>query len=97
VPSLGVKLLSPEYFARALSGKPDAVSADVTLHVATPPDISIVFERPSHWTGPEEPSSAKVTVPVGVAALSSAPVTFARNVRLEPASATTNSVVVELA
>jgi hypothetical protein len=90
-------LSSPEYVASAVCGKPDAVSADVILHVATPPDIRTVFERSSHWTAPEEPSIAKVTHPVGTAALSGAPVTFALNVRLEPASATTNSVVLELA
>jgi hypothetical protein len=40
---------------------------------------------------------AKVTDPVGVAALSGTPVTFALKVRLEPASGATCSDVVELA
>ena len=92
-----MKLPSPEYVAHAVSGRPDALSAEVTLHVATPPDIGTVFVRPSHWTGPDEPSIAKVTDPVGVAALSGTPVTFALKVRLEPASGATCRVVVELA
>ena len=89
-----MKLSSPEYTASAVSGEPDAGSGEVTLQVATPPDIeTLSVGRPSHWTG-LDPSIVKVTVPVGVSAIGGTLVTFALNVgELDPASATTNRLV----
>ena len=95
-PSLEVKLSSPEYVASAVSGEPDAGSAEVILHVATPPDIAMVFvSRSSHWSGPR-PSMVNDTAPVGVAVLDASPVTFARSVGVvESTSATAATLVLE--
>lgn len=95
-PSLAGILPSPEYVASAVWGEPDPPTGEVTLQVATPPDIAMVFVvRSSHWTGPE-PLMKNDTVPVGVPAPDGSPVTTARNVGVvEPRSVTTNRVVRE--
>ena len=91
--TLALRLSSPEYVACAVYDEPEAGTAEVTVHVATPAVSERVSVPPPQWTGPEESLTAKVTAPVGVTALDGTPVTLAVNDAGEPVCATDSLLI----